>query len=324
MAKPETIGFLLAPRFSMFAFACAVEPLRVANRLAQREIYRWRTISLDGDPVSASNRMSVVADRSIRAPADYARVAVCAGFEPESLYDARIAGWLRNLARSGVPLGAIDTGSFALAHAGLLDGYRAATHWESLESLRSQFPKVMITPDLFVIDRSRFTCAGGAAALDMMLHVVRLRCGHRLAAAVAEQFIYTHVRGPREQQRMGTRERQGVHEAWLAQIIELMEGNLEEPLAVRALCLSAGVSQRRCERGFRRQLRLSPRRYYLNLRLQRARGFLQYTNLPVLDTAVACGFRSVAHFSRTYKAWAGTAPSVDREQMHQGVPPALS
>ncbi len=324
VAKPETIGLLLAPRFSMLAFTCAVEPLRVANRLAQCELYQWQTISLEGLPVVASNRMSVVADRSIGERVDYARVAVCAGFEPESLYDERVASWLRNLARAGVALGAIDTGSFVLAYAGLLDGYRAATHWESLEGLRSQYPKVAITPDLFVVDRGRFTCAGGTAALDMMLHVLRLSHGHRLAAAVAEQFIYTRVREPREHQRMGTGERQALNVAWLAKIVETMEANLEEPLSLRELCAAAGVTARRCERGFKRQLRMSARRYYLNLRLQRARTFLQYTSLPVLDAAVACGFRNVAHFSRAYKLWAGVPPSADRRRMQQGVRPILS
>ena len=321
---PETVGFVLAPRFSMLAFACAVEPLRVANRLAQCDLYRWETISLAGEPVIASNGMSVAADRSTRERVDYARVAVCAGFEPEALYDIRIAKWLRNFDRTGVPLGAIDTGSFVLAYAGLLNNYRATTHWESLESLRSQFPKICIVPELFVVDRSRFTCAGGTAALDMMLHVVGLQHGHRLAAAVAEQFIHTRMRESREHQRMGTRERQGIHDSWLVKAIELMEGNLEEPLSMPHLCAAAGVSQRRCERGFQLQMRLSPRRYYLNLRLQRARALLQYTNLAVVDSAVACGFRSVAQFSRAYKAWAGVAPSADRRRMHQGIPPALS
>jgi AraC family carnitine catabolism transcriptional activator len=292
--------------------------------MAQRELYQWQTISLEGRPVIASNRMSVVADRSIREPVDYSRVVVCAGFEPEALYGERIARWLRQLARKGVALGAIDTGSFVLAHAGMLEGYRATTHWESLEGLRSRFPKVAIAPDLFVVDRNRFTCAGGTAALDMMLHVVRLSHGHRLAAAVAEQFIYTRMREPREHQRMGSGERQGLTDPALAKIVEAMEANLEEPLSIHALCAAAGVAVRRCERGFRRQLRLSPRRYYLNLRLQRARAFLQYTNSTVLDTAVACGFRNVAHFSRAYKLWAGVPPSADRGRLHQGVRPILS
>jgi AraC family carnitine catabolism transcriptional activator len=323
VGEPETIGFLLAPRFSMFGFVCAVEPLRVANRLAQRELYRWETISPEGEPVIASNRMSVVADRSIRERVKYSRVVVCAGFEPEALHDVRIEKWLKAHDRAGVPMGAIDTGSFVLAYAGLLSGYRATTHWESLESFRSQFPAVVIAPELFVVDRSRFTCAGGTAGLDMMLHVVRLQHGHRLAAAVAEQFIHTRMREPREHQRMGTQERQGINDPWLAKAVELMESNIEEPLSMQDLCKAVGVSQRRCERGFQRQLQMSPRSYYLNLRLQRARAFLQYTNLPVVDTAVACGFRGVPQFSRSYKAWAGNPPTADRQLTHQGIPPSL-
>ncbi len=321
---PETLGFVLAPRFSLLAFVCAVEPLRVANRLAQRELYRWETISLDGQPVVASNGMSILAERSLRETVDYTLILVCAGFGPEALYDGRLVKWLRTRDRAGVPLGAIDTGSFVLAHAGLLNDRRATTHWESLECFRSQFPHVTVAPGLFVVDRSRFTCAGGTAALDMMLHVVRLRHGHRLAAAVAEQFIHTRMRESIEHQRMGARERQGINDSWLVKIIELMEGNLEEPLSIGQLCHAAGVSQRRCERAFRLQLQMSPRRYYLDLRLQRARSFLQYTNLPVCEAAIACGFRGMPHFTRSYKAWAGKPPTVDRQLMHHGIAPALT
>src|SRR5579871_4361080 len=88
---PDTIGFLLAPRFSLMAFVCAVEPLRVANRLARRELYRWETISSDGTPVVASNQMTVLADQSVRDRTRYSKVIVCAGFEPEALYEPRIA-----------------------------------------------------------------------------------------------------------------------------------------------------------------------------------------------------------------------------------------
>ncbi len=321
---PETVGFVLAPRFSLLAFVCAVEPLRVANRLAQRELYRWETISLDGEPVVASNGMSVLADCTLSDRVAYTLILICAGFDPESLYDPRLVKWLRGRDRAGVPLGAIDTGSFVLAYGGLLNDRRATTHWESLECFRSQFPKVTAVPGLFVVDRSRFTCAGGTAALDMMLHVVRLRHGHRLAAAVAEQFIHTRMREPKEHQRMRARERQGISDPWLVKIIELMEANLEEPLSIRELCQAAKISQRRCERAFRLQLQMSPRRYYLDLRLQRARSFLQYTNLTVFDTAVACGFRGMPHFSRSYKAWAGKTPTIDRQLMHRGISPALT
>ncbi|HEY2682442.1 MAG TPA: GlxA family transcriptional regulator [Steroidobacteraceae bacterium] len=322
--SPDTIGFLLAPRFSLMAFVCAVEPLRVANRLSQRELYRWETISLDGAPVVASNQMTVVADHSLRDRSSFAKVMVCAGFEPETLYDPAIAKWLRARDRAGTPLGAIDTGSFVLAYAGLLDGHRACTHWESLESLQSQFPSVTTEPGLFVVDRQRYTCAGGTAALDMMLHVVSMQHGHRLAAAVAEQFIHARMREAKEHQRMEPRERQGLNDPSLVKAIELMESRLEEPASIEQLCAAVKVSRRRLEREFQRQLKISPQRYYLDLRLQRARTLLQYTKLSVLEVGVATGFRSGAQFCRAYKSWAGVTPSRERQRIHQGIAPSLS
>jgi transcriptional regulator GlxA family with amidase domain len=321
---PETIGFLLAPRFSLFAFVCAVEPLRVANRLARRELYRWETVSSDGAPVMASNRMAVVADQSVRDRSRYSKVIVCAGFEPEALYDARISRWLKAHDRAGTPLGAIDTGSFILAYAGLLDGYRTCTHWESLDSLQSQFPSLIADAGLFVVDRSRYTCAGGTAALDMMLHFVSAQHGHRLAAAVAEQFIYARMRESKEHQRMGPRERQGLSDPSLVKVIETMEARLEDPASIQELCGLVRISRRRLEREFRRQLKVTPQRYYLNLRLQRARTQLHYTKLSVVEIAVATGFNSSAQFCRSYKAWAGRTPTEDRSFIHQGIEPALS
>ena len=321
---PDTIGFLLAPRFSLMAFVCAVEPLRVANRLSRRELYRWETISSDGAPVMASNRMTVVADQSVRDRSRYSKVIVCAGFEPEALYNPRIARWLKSHDRAGTPLGAIDTGSFILAYAGLLDGYRACTHWESFDSLQSQFPSLIAEPGLFVVDRSRYTCAGGTAALDMMLHFVSVQHGHRLAAAVAEQFIYARMRESKEHQRMGARERQGLSDPSLVEVIETMEARLEDPASIEELCSTVRISRRRLEREFRRQLKVTPQRYYLNLRLQRARTQLHYTKLSIVDVAVATGFRSSAQFCRSYKAWAGRTPTEDRASIHQGIEPALS
>jgi transcriptional regulator GlxA family with amidase domain len=324
LRAPDTLGFLLAPRFSLLAFACAIEPLRVANRLAQRELYRWETISFDGAPVMASNRMTVVADQSIRESSAYTKVLVCAGFEPETLYDASVARWLRARDRAGTPLGAIDTGSFILAYAGLLDGYRACTHWESLESLQSQFPSVITDPGLFVVDRLRYTCAGGTAALDMMLHLISIQHGHRLAAAVAEQFIHARMREPKEHQRMDPRERQALSDPSLVRIIELMEADLEEPASIQALCATVRISRRQLEREFQRQLNISPRRYYLNLRLQRGRTLLRYTKLSVVEVAVATGFHSSAQFCRSYKSWSSVTPTSDRHDIHQGIEPALS
>ncbi len=320
---PQRLGFLLVPQFSMLAFVSAIEPLRVANRLAGRDLYRWDIISRDGQSIAASNGMSLVADRSIADASGYPLAVICAGFDPEQYYDRRLKNWLQRLNSENADLGAMDTGSFLLARAGLLDGYRATTHWESLDSFRETFPKVEAENALFIMDRNRLTCAGGTAALDMMLHLISLQHGHRLAAAVSEQFIHAQIRDPRDRQRMEPRIRQGITHSGLARVIALMESNLEDPLGSEALAAAAGMSLRQLERVFDRHFGMSPRRYYLDLRLQRARALLQYTDLPVVEIAVACGFGSAAHFSRSYRAWADKAPSTERRRVEAGIMPAM-
>jgi AraC family carnitine catabolism transcriptional activator len=319
----ETFGFLLVPKFSMMAFVSALEPLRVANRLAQRPLYQWEILSHDGGPVAASNNLTLLADRASGDAARYDKLVVVASFEPEAAYDRAVAQWLKRLDRAGVALGSIDTGSFLLAWAGLLDGHRATTHWESLDSFAEQFPRVDVGSGLFIIDRSRFTCAGGTAALDMMLHLIRLRHGQQLAGAVSDQFIHAKIRDPQERQRMEPEAREGISRRGFALAIELMETHLEEVLGIDALCQAAGVSRRQLERLFQRHFRLSPQRYYLDLRLQRARALLQYTDMSVVEISVACGFGAAAHFSRAYRAWAGRPPTAERAARGAAIVPSL-
>jgi len=319
---PRRIVFLLVPKFSMMAFVSAVEPLRVANQFGG-DLYRWEIVSEAGAPVTASNAMSLAADASPQTAARCPIVIVCAGFDPEDHYSRAMGAWLRRLDREGTILGAIDTGSFLLARAGLLDGYRATTHWESLDSFRERFPKVEVETGLFVLDRCRFTCAGGTAALDMMLHMIRLQHGHQLATAVSEQFIYTRIRDARDHQRMKPQMRLGIFHSGLARVISLMEKNLETPLTAEQLAGGGHLSLRQLERLFREHLHCTPRRYYLDLRLQRARALLRYTDMPILEVALACGFGSSAHFSRTYSEWVGRPPSAERRPTPRDRPLSL-
>ncbi len=316
VSATETFGFLLVPNYAMLAFASALEPLRVANRLARQKLYDWRIFSQDGGPVAASNALCLVADHAIgdAGPA-CDRVVVVASFEPETGYDAATLQWLRRQARTNAALGAIDTGSFVLAKAGLLTGYRATTHWESLQGFAEQFPRVAVGSGLFIIDRMRFTCAGGTAALDMMLHLIRLRHGQKLATAVSDQFIHARIRDPAEQQRTQPELRQG-----LARALDMMETHLEETLDIGALAEAAALSRRQLERQFQAHFRCSPQRYYLDLRLQRARAMLQYTDMQVTEIALACGFGTASHFSNSYRAWAGFAPANERRQPRGIVP----
>jgi transcriptional regulator GlxA family with amidase domain len=306
------IAFLLFPKFSMMAFTCAVEPLRVANYLMGRSCYRWSTVSASGGTVVASNGMALVTDRRLEDIETPGMLILCAGFDPQESFSDAIAAPLRRFDRQGAVLGAIDSGSLLLARTGLLDGHAATTHWECLESLAEQYPRVEVQPSIFVIDRRRLTCAGGTAALDMMLHLIRIDCGHRVAVAVSEQFIHPAIRDARSSQRADMSQRLGVCHPKLALAVRLMEQNLEEPLELNALAERAGLSLRQMERLFHGALGQSPTSYYLWLRVERARSLVLYSGHSLTEIAVACGFGSYEGFSRAYRRHAGASPSKDR------------
>lgn len=309
---PVRIGFFLVPKFSMMAFSSAVEPLRVANLIGGRELFRWHVFSRDGQPVEASNGMAVLAEGSIADSPHLSTLFVCASHEPLASIDRALGAWFRRLAVAGTTLGALDTGAWLLAQAGLLDGYRATVHWEWRDAFAEDFPEVDCRTSLFETDRGRLTCAGGTAALDMMLHLIGLRFGHNLAVDISEQFIHERIRPAEDAQRMALGRRLGVTDPKLEAVIMAMEDNLEEPLPSLSLAKTAGVSERQLERLFRRALGCTPTRYYLDLRLRRARILLGQTRMPVMEVALACGFATPAHFSRAYKQHFGHAPRAER------------
>ena len=309
---PVQIGFFLVPKFSMMAFSSAVEPLRVANLIGGRELFRWRVFSRDGAPVEASNGMAVLAEGSIANTPRLNTLFVCASHEPLETLDSAAAAWFRRMAVGGTTMGALDTGAWLLARAGLLDGYRATVHWEWRDAFAEDFPEVDCRTSLFETDRGRLTCAGGTAALDMMLHLIGLRFGHQLAIDISEQFIHERIRPAEDAQRMALGRRLGVTDPKLEAVIAAMEESLEEPVPSREFARIAGVSERQLERLFRRALGCTPTRYYLDLRLRRARILLGQTRMPVMEVALACGFATPAHFSRTYKQHFGHAPRAER------------
>ncbi|MEQ8585628.1 MAG: GlxA family transcriptional regulator [Thalassobaculaceae bacterium] len=309
---PTRIGFLLVNNFSMMAFASAVEPLRSANRMANETLYEWRVYSVDGKTVTASNGIDVVPDAPM---ADLDRekvVAVVAGVDVQKFEDERVLGFLRRASRQGRAVGALCTGSHVLAKAGLLDDRRCTIHWENLGGFTEEFPEIEVSSDLYEIDRDRFTCSGGTASLDMMLHLIGRQHGQTLANQVSEQFIHDRIREPHDHQRMELRARIGVSHPKLISVISEMEGNLEEPLTQTDLAERAGLSTRQLERLFRKYLSATPTRYYLTLRLHRARQLLTQTSMSILSVALACGFVSASHFSKCYRECFGRTPRAER------------
>jgi transcriptional regulator GlxA family with amidase domain len=318
VALPRTkFGFLTLPQYSMIALSTAVEPLRMANNLTGQTVYEWSIVSLDGQPTPASNGLQLSPTLALDQAGAFDILFVCGGVNVQQAVSPKVLAALRRLAERRVPLGALCTGGYALAKAGLLDKYRATIHWENLSALREEFPLIHLSDQLFSIDRDRFTCSGGIAPLDLMLHLVESKLGASVSQLISEQFIVDRVRNARDRQYVPLRAQIGVSHESLIRVAQLMEQNIERPLSLDEIASATGLSRRQIERLFKRHLNCVPKRYYLQMRLRRARELLLQTSMPIIDITTACGFQSPPHFSRCYRAQFGCPPSAER-QSRQG------
>jgi transcriptional regulator GlxA family with amidase domain len=312
---PTRVGFMLVERFSMAAFASAIEPLRLANREAGRELYAPSLWSRDGGPCAASNGVVVSVGGSFADVAELDLALVCGGIDVEKADHVALTATLRRLASRRRAIGSLCTGAYVLARAGLLDGYRATIHWENLASLTSEHPDAALDAELFEIDRDRLTCGGGFASADMMLAVIARDHGAALAYEVAEQLLHPRIREAGERQRMDLRMRLGVAHPKLLKVVGLMEQAIEEPLSSQELAAAVNLSTRQLERLFFKYLGQSPAKHYLRIRLERARALIRQTSMPLLTIALECGFSSASHFSRAYLDGFGKPPSAERKPM---------
>ncbi len=312
---PTCFGFLLLEEFTLISVSSAIETLRMANRVAGSRIYRWRMISESGGPVTASDGLSISADFAIGGDVrsfGLDAVVVCGGERIGRHCEKPVLHWLRACGAQGLALGSTCTGSYLLAKAGMLDGYRCSVHWEEYAALIEQFPNVAVSRSIYTIDRDRFTSSGGTAPMDMMLYFVRRQLGAETSAGVADQFVHDRIRDARDLQHVPLRHQVGGRSAKLVAAVELMENNIREPLSQVELASYVDLSRRQLQRLFRKHLLISPSRYYLHLRLARARELLFQTSMSIVEISTQTGFVSSSHFSTTYRELYGKTPSVDR------------
>lgn len=309
---PAEYGFLVLPGFSMIAFAAAIDTLRLANRVSGENLYSWETLSMDGKNITASNGLEVSPNRTATNPARFAALFVCGGVKIHQAWSQSLGECLRSVSKKGAALGSLCTGTYILAKANLLDGYRCTIHWERLASTREEFPKLHLTDDIYEIDRDRYTCAGGTTPIDMMLELVSRDHGASLSAAISESFLVDRVRSMQDQQRIPLRQQLGTSQPKLTEAVLLMEANLEEPLSPDELASYVSISRRQLERLFRSYLQCTPTQYYLGLRLRNARLLLLQTEKSIVEISLACGFASAPHFSKCYRDMFGLPPRDER------------
>jgi transcriptional regulator GlxA family with amidase domain len=312
IAKPKRFVFVLLNQFTMLCFASALESLRIANRTAGVPLYSWRIIGEDGEQTTCSNGCTFQLDADLDELARDDIVMICGGMNIQSATTKKLLNWVRREARRGVTIAGLCTAGYTLAKAGLLDGKKATIHWENQDSFIEEFEDIELTKSVFVIDGNRITTAGGTASIDLMLKIIAQDHGEDLANAVADQLIYSSIRTDQDTQRLSVPTRIGVRHPKLSRVIQMMEKNIEEPISPATLAKDVGMSTRQLERLFRRYLSRSPKRYYMELRLLRARNLLMQTDMTVINVALACGFASPSHFSKCYRSHYNTTPYRER------------
>ncbi len=295
----------------MMGFVSAIEPLRVANRF-RADSYRWQLVTADAGPVQASNGMSLNADCGLRPPAQVRQLFVVAGFDPLTSYSATLGAWLRSVRHAGATMGAIDTGVFVLAEAGIAGKGPVTLHWEAQVAFRERYPSIAVAQELFEIGPDCITCAGGTATIDLMLARIGARHGAALAAQVSEQFVLGRIRSPSDHQRLAIATRYQVHNAKVVQVIRLMHEHIEDPLTSDDLARMIGVTRRQLERLFATHLDATPNHFYRRLRLDAARTLLKDSELGIAAIGSACGFGSASHFSRSYRGQFRRSPKEER------------
>lgn len=297
----------------MIAFSHAIEALRVANYVDRTEHYRWTVFSIDGHPVEASNGIAMRPTQALDVSTSLPDVMiVCGGTRIREVVDARTQNALIALAERRIVMGALCSGTYALLAAGLLDRYRCAVHWADLNALRTEFPDVEITDELFVMDRDRITCTGGIAPMDLMLTLISDDLGPYLVVDVSRHLVVSRLRGMTEAQPIPVCARLESARDDLIEAVKLMEANVEEPLSVTEIAGLVGLSERHLQRMFKQYLSASPRDYYRSVRLRQARDLLRRGNDLISDVSARYGFPSACAFSKAYRKEFGHAPSAER------------
>ena len=316
---PRRVAFVLQEYFSMMAFTGAVDALVTANLMSSSPLFEVLVVggteelvvSDLGIAISAGCRLAELEEKKLDV------LVVCGGFRVRLQGEPLLRSKLRSAEAAGAILGGLWNGAYFLAEAGLLNGYECAFHPDGRAMMAELFPRVKLSSHAHVVDRERISCAGANSSLGMMLEVVRCSGGEQLVSAVEEVLSCDKMREVMDVSVVSVDYDPTLPQA-LKLALELMHNNIDEPLVVDEIAECVGISRRHLERLFCRHVNATPSRYYLELRLTRARQLLQQTNKSMAEIAVASGFVSISHFRRCFREFFDVAPGRFRATSQQG------
>ena len=302
----DSFNFILQPEFPMNALILACEALRIANQNSGRELFQWCMVSETGSPIRASNGMWMSVDCDLKSMPMADVYLLFEGNLPTQRNSPELLAKLRAAARYGATVGAVDTGAFALAQAGLVGAGPSVLHWEAVPTFKERFPDSDVRPQLYLVAGNQVYAAGGVATLDLMLELIGRSQGPVLANEVANALVHSPrpAQAPQRLDEPAKERRASLPD----RIIELMERNLDFPLTLEQMAEELEISTRSLARACQRHFGDSPMRVYLRIRLQAARNFLFYEEFSIKDVALACGFSYPTVFARSFKRQFGETP----------------
>lgn len=310
---PQKVGFVLIPRFNMMTLTTIVEPMRIANYLSTGPRYEWAYCSFNDAVITASNGMEIACRTDIPEQADFDIIFIIGSWGCEREIHPRLVNWVRRQVRTGKKVCACELGVYALARAGVMSGRQATTHWSCMAGFAEQFPNVDLREQLYTIDRTIMTCAGGAIGMDLMLYLIAEEHGEHLASEVADQIMHHPIRKADAVQRNTLGSAMANIHPHVEAAIKLIEENIAEPRSIPEIAARIGLSQRQLERYFKRHMGCSIVQFSQLLRLQYARVLLTSTRMSIREVSVASGFNSMSHFSHAFVRSFGRKPSQYRQ-----------
>ncbi|TRW95352.1 GlxA family transcriptional regulator [Paracoccus sp. M683] len=313
--RTQHFVFILIEEHTHLSLSCAIEPLRMANLISDQPLYSWSYASANGENSTASNGSVTLVQHDLANLPRCDRLFLISGMNMNRYISPGLLVCLRQARSRGVPVGALCSAAWMLAEARFLDGMRAAIHWDYHDAFAERFPEVKLVRNIFVADERHVTAASGAATADLMLHLIAADHGYDLSVAVSDMMVYSSAREGSAEQKVSLQARVGMRNPHIARAIQIMRAALEDPVPPATIARQLGISVRQLERLFGRHFNTSPKRYYTELRLERARNLLLQTELSISEIAVACGFQSGGHFTRVYRDQYGTTPTTQRGRM---------
>lgn len=306
--NPNDYYFLMLPHMTMLAFSAAIEPLRVANQAAGKELYRWFSVTDGGLPIRCSNRIEIHPDMALEDVPSSAFIFVCSGVLVQKVINKTMVNWLRRHVIHGGKIGSLCAGVYALAEAGLLNKCTFTMHWENHPAFMEKYPLLRPTLRRYETDNGVLTCGGGNAATDMMLEIVERDHGKEIALYIADMCIHSRSNHRDMLQRTADSAALGSRNPALITALRYMQDNLEEGVRLDDIADRVAISNRQLERLFKKFLGRSPMHFFTELRLSRAHELLNDTNLSISEITAATGFSSSGLLSKKFKARFGVSP----------------